>query len=319
MKKYIILLLLILIGIFSVKALSDFKKTTEIGSTYTSKEYAETLRKDLFSLMMAYPEYIVDIEVVNNDEVYLVLKSGQKLLYDDKKEKSPSEKLENPDLQDMMEEIYVLGSIDKLMPEDYNPGRLRVYPLLKGVYGGHQSEIEKNLTGVTINGAQHRFNGNNSAADFLKDAIAELNDLAQHHPTLWGYMYPIGGTYNFRRIAKTNRLSPHAFGISIDLASNKNDYWQWTTRAEGEKRLKTYPKTLVEVMEKNFFIWGGKWGQFDILHFEYRPEIIIKALYFGNEEKRLWYEDLPVEDLRVSNTIWLIEERLQQLSYTSTQ
>ncbi|AOY77974.1 M15 family metallopeptidase [Clostridium formicaceticum] len=319
MKKYIVLFLLILIGTFSLKAISDFKKTTEIGSIYSSKEYAQTLRKDLFSLMMAYPKYIIDIEIVNNDQVYLVLKSGQKLLYDDKKEKSQSEKLENPDLQDMMEEVYFLGPIDRLMPQNYNPGRLRVYPLLKEVYGSHQSEIEKNLTGITINGGHHRFNHNNSAANFLKSAITELNHLAQDHPALWGYMYPIGGTYNFRHIAKTNRLSPHAFGISIDLASNKNDYWQWTTRAAGEKRLKTYPEAIVEVMEKNFFIWGGKWGQFDILHFEYRPEIIIKALYFNNEKKDLWYENLPVEDLRVSNTIWLIEERLQQFPAASPQ
>ena len=38
-----------------------------------------------------------------------------------------------------------------------------------------------------------------------------------------------------------------------------------------------YPKELVRVMEDRGFIWGGKWAHFDYLHFEYRPELIVKA------------------------------------------
>ncbi|SNS27958.1 D-alanyl-D-alanine carboxypeptidase [Anaerovirgula multivorans] len=314
MKKYIVILIFILLGMFGVKTIFLFGKTAEKVSITSNEEYGKTLRKDLFSLMMAYPEYIVDIKVVDNNQVYLILKSGKRLLYDDRKEKNELEKLENPDLQDMLSQEYFLGSIDALMPQDYNPGRIRVYPLLKEVYGANQLEIEKNLTGIRINSSHHRFNGNNSAADFLNHAITELNKRANNNPELWSYLYPIGGTYNFRYIAQTNRLSPHSFGISIDLSSNPNDYWQWTTRATGEKRLKNYPEAIVNVMESNYFIWGGKWGQFDIFHFEYRPEIIIKALYFANEEKDLWYENLPVENTGVSEAIWLIEERLQHLS-----
>ncbi|SNS52536.1 hypothetical protein SAMN05446037_101236 [Anaerovirgula multivorans] len=241
MKRYIIILILILIGIFSVKGISDFKQTTKKVSIALSKEYENTLKKDIFSLMMAYPEYILDIEVIDKNQVYLILKSGKKLIYDGKKEKTALEKLQNPDLQDMMEQKYMLGSIDALMPQDYNPGRIRAYSLSKEVYGNNQSEIERNLTGITLNSTHHRFNANNSAAHFLKNAIAELNQLAKNNPELWGYMYPIGGTYNYRYIAKTNMLSPHAFGISIDLAIHKNDYWQWTARIEREKRLKGYP------------------------------------------------------------------------------
>jgi hypothetical protein len=28
----------------------------------------------------------------------------------------------------------------------------------------------------------------------------------------------------------------------------------------------------VEIFERHGFIWGGKWGHFDTMHFEYRPE-----------------------------------------------
>lgn len=64
-------------------------------------------------------------------------------------------------------------------------------------------------------------------------------------------------------------------------------------------------------MENNYFIWGGKWGQFDILHFEYRPEIIIKAHYFSNENDTDWFQNLPKNDSRVSEIVCLIEDRIK--------
>ena len=41
----------------------------------------------------------------------------------------------------------------------------------------------------------------------------------------------------------------------------------------------SYPGEIVELFEENNFIWEEN-GHFDILHFEYRPEILIKARYF---------------------------------------
>ena len=58
--------------------------------------------------MMAYPEYIVNIERKDNGSVYLIMKSGKKVIYDDKKIKNFEQKLGNPDLQDMMEQNYPL-------------------------------------------------------------------------------------------------------------------------------------------------------------------------------------------------------------------
>ncbi len=37
-----------------------------------------------------------------------------------------------------------------------------------------------------------------------------------------------------------------------------------------------YPKEIVEVFEKHGFIWGGKWSHYDLMHFEYRPELLQK-------------------------------------------
>ena len=69
----------------------------------------------------------------------------------------------------------------------------------------------------------------------------------------------------------------------------------------------------MEVFEKNNFVWGGKWGHFDILHFEYRPEIILKARYFGNTSSNLdlWYSGVPLEETNVKNYIEKINNALK--------
>ena len=61
--------------------------------------YKTRMKQDILILMLAYPEYITDISC-ENDNVYIVMKSGKKFIYDDKKNKTPEEKLSNPDLQD---------------------------------------------------------------------------------------------------------------------------------------------------------------------------------------------------------------------------
>ena len=124
-------------------------------------------------------------------------------------------------------------------------------------------------------------------------------------------LYPASGTYNYRVISGTGRLSPHSYGIAIDLKSDKRDYWKWSSDKQGKERLKDYPKELVEAFEKNNFVWGGKWGHFDILHFEYRPEIILKARYFGNfNNNSTWYEGVPLDDT-TKKYIEIIDNSLQ--------
>ena len=61
----------------------------------------------------------------------------------------------------------------------------------------------------------------------------------------------------------------------------------------------------MEAFEKNNFIWGGKWGHFDIMHFEYRPEIILKARYFKEKQnpEKPWYNGAPIQEDLVKNLI----------------
>ncbi|HYE09644.1 MAG TPA: M15 family metallopeptidase [Patescibacteria group bacterium] len=291
-------------------------KNPSQGSTFTAPavmpSYDITMKQDLLCLMLAYPEHIDSIVKTEGDKVYLVLKSGVKLIYDDQKVKNMEVKIASPDIQDMLEQPYPLTTTGKLMEKDFDPGRVRMYGLLKEVYGSNQQQIEKQLGNVKVGGRSFQFSKSNGAGDALKAAMEELIPLAQRNNKVASAAFPSSGTFNYRLISGTNRLSPHAFGIAIDLARDSRDYWQWAAREQGQKRLESYPKEIVEIFEKNNFVWGGKWGHFDILHFEYRPEIIMKARFFGEEARtgELWYKGAP-EDSKTKEAIDKIEELFQ--------
>lgn len=279
----------------------------------SDSSYEVNMKRDILCLMMAYPEDITNIEKSKDDKVYIVMKSGKKILYDDKMTKGNKEKMGNPDLQDMMQQLYPLTDVTQLMDEDCDPGRIRVYSLLKEVYGNSSQQVQSNLDNVKIGYKYYPFNSNNKAADALKAAMKEVVILAKKQQHIYSFIYPASGTFNYRYIAGTNRLSPHSFGIAIDLKRDKRDYWKWATREDGEKRLQSYPKEIVRIFEKNNFIWGGKWGHFDILHFEYRPELILKARYFSKKLDlgKPWYDGISLVDDKVKDYIGIIDEELK--------
>ncbi len=283
-------------------------KTNEIYDKYT-----ETMKQDILCLMLSYPENINNITKGNNGKTYIVMNSGKKILYDDKLKKNAEQKFQNTDLQDMMEEIYPLDTTRKLMEKDQNPGRNRVYELLDHVYGSNRNSIEHNLKNTNLVYRNLQFNGNNKASASLQNTFKEITSMAAKNGNVYSSVFPLNGTYNYRLISGTNKLSPHAYGIAIDLNRDSRDYWKWASREEGQKRLDIYPKEVVDIFQNNNFVWGGKWGHFDTLHFEYRPEIIMKAKYFGKHDinRKAWYEGAPVNELHVKNCIDKINNILE--------
>lgn len=302
--------------IFTILILQSMSQgTVEGGSTLRRTEnnenkYKVTMKQDFLCLMMAYPDYAVDVEKGDNGAFYLIMKSRKKILYDDKKAKNFAQKLSNPDLQDMLEQIYPLTPIKHVMEVDYDPGRARIYSLLKEVYGDSRSAVEGNLKRA---GGNFRFNGNNLASKSMSNAIKELSDISRSNGKVSRNVFPLNGTYNYRVISGTNMLSPHAFGIAIDLVTQSSDYWKWASVKKANSRLSSYPAEIAEIFEKNNFIWGGKWSHFDIMHYEYRPEIILKAKYFGDEKSKFknWYGEVSLDDPIIKGYIGKIDKVLE--------
>lgn len=285
--------------------------SSKVGAV-NKNEYDDVMKQDILCLMMAYPEYIKNLEKDNNGHVYIIMKSGRKVLYDDKKEKNFEQKLFDTDIQDMMEQKYPLNSIDKVVDKNFDPGRFRVYSIFNEVYGSSKNKVESNLKMAKVGYKRFQFNKNNGAADALENAVKEAMSKTNENKNIINCLFPCSGTFNYRNISGTNLKSPHSFAIAIDLARDRRDYWKWVSESEGSLRIKSYPKEIVESFESNNFIWGGKWSHFDTLHFEYRPEIIFKARYFGDFKvsQKHWYEGAPYRDNEVKNYICIIENVL---------
>ena len=108
----------------------------------------------------------------------------------------------------------------------------------------------------------------NSIAAKLRAVSEELDRLP---PEINKYALPSAGTFNCRAVKDTGNRSAHAWGAAIDINTKFADYWLWAKNGGYRNRI---PFDIVDIFERHGFIWGGKWGHFDTMHFEYRPELL---------------------------------------------
>jgi uncharacterized protein YlzI (FlbEa/FlbD family) len=199
---------------------------------------------------------------------YIIMQNGKKLLYDDGLQKSFNELLNYADIEDMFTFKYPKYFTTKL-PKNYDPGRIRNEKLFKELYGHNKNEVKKYLRTIEwINGRKIRVTRRNGVDKALEKVVRDLKKLPKSYQK---YLWPIGGTFTWRKIAGTNRLSVHSFGAAIDINVKYSDYWRWSKNKTFHNKI---PKKIVEIFEKHGFIWGGKWYHYDTMHFEYRPEIL---------------------------------------------
>lgn len=225
-------------------------------------------------LVAAYPDFLQSLE--GNT---LQFKNGTVLEWDDGETgKDYQALLLKPDMEDQFQFPYPEGRTYALpLGVNQDPGRIRFIPFFQKMYGDSQKEVEKNL--VVIRWLPHTFNiplritKINSVDKHLKAVSEELDRLPD---SIKKYLAKPGGTYNYRNVRSENRLSPHSFGIAIDINANLSDYWLYDKPDENGLLLykNRIPMEIVEIFEKHGFIWGGKWYHYDTMHFEYRPELL---------------------------------------------
>lgn len=228
-------------------------------------------------LVAAYPEMIVGF-----DDTALILKNGVRLpLSDGRSDKTAAELLDDPDIGDMFAFAYPVGAPAAQPPLDFDPGRIRVEPLFRALYGDCQTEKMwdrmRSISWVPAHGGGTVSISTMNGADRALEAVSEELDTL---PKAFGkYLVPLGGTYNCRPIAGTSRMSMHAYGAAIDLNTKYSAYWRW--QKPGANGLYEWtnqiPAEIVSIFEKHGFAWGGRWYHFDTMHFEYRPELVPPA------------------------------------------
>ncbi|OXA76891.1 hypothetical protein B0A58_06435 [Flavobacterium branchiophilum NBRC 15030 = ATCC 35035] len=221
----------------------------------------------VLKLMQAYPDQIIEFR---DNKLFFADKSF--LIYDDFKTKNSQELLDNPDVEDQFAYRY-----DTSKTDHNDAGRVRNELFFKKMYGDSENKVRKNLVSITwcpkLVGQKLLVSRINGVAEKMQNISKALDE----HPEWKTYLTNIAGTFVWRKIAGTNRLSNHSFGITIDINIKNAHYWQWDCKCKNEftklKYRNAIPMGLVQIFEKNGFIWGGRWKHYDTMHFEYRPEL----------------------------------------------
>lgn len=222
-------------------------------------------------LVRAYPDHLEKVD--GND---LVWKDGTRMPIDDGRgAKSFEQWLASPDLKDMLKLPYPEGDAPPPASPEADPGRARNAAFFNKMYGDcTKGQVTKSLVEVfwlpKKARQKLRISKINDVAGKLAAVSKELDELPASFDV---FLKPSEGTYNCRAIAGTTQISGHGYGIAIDIATKHAHYWRWSKGGYQNK----IPMEIVRVFEKHGFIWGGKWGHYDTMHFEYRPELLPTA------------------------------------------
>jgi hypothetical protein len=220
-------------------------------------------------LAEVYPDAIADV-VRRSDEWTVVFADDREAPWDDGREKDQETRLREPDLEDTLAQVYPRGAPPSQPAADFEPGRVRHPMLLENAYGESERAVRAQLVSIRWpTGGSVRVSSHEGAADALRAVIAEVPGLPAAARRC---VEPPIGSFFHRTIRGTDRLSPHAFGIAIDLNSECGEYWRWQRPFEGRWRNRM-PQAVVDLFESHDFAWGGRWYHYDTFHFEYRPEL----------------------------------------------
>lgn len=268
-RNVLIISVFTLVLLLSCNKSSEEIKQEELLPVDACKE--TVIPNEVIKLMKSYHQ----IEEYRNN--YLIFNDGDSLIYDDNIQKDFYQLINNPSVKDMFATSYIKGekySIEK----GQDPGRYRNIEFFRKIYGATKQEVQDSLVKIiwcpkTVNQPIYvtKING-------VADKLQKISTILDSKPHLTKYVKKPGGTFNWRNIRNTDRLSMHSFGMTIDINIDFSDYWQWSCKCSDEDANVQYtnriPIELAKIFEEEGFIWGGKWYHFDTMHFEYRPELL---------------------------------------------
>ncbi len=154
------------------------------------------------------------------------------------------------------------------------------------IYDSHtRASLEKHIVGVNFLG--FTVNVHERLTGPLIKVEEKINQAAKESQEVSDFVKSISKNegYFWRVIVNTNRKSFHSLGIAIDIRpksyKGKEVYWSWAKDKNPEGWMLTPlkarwmpPQKVIDIFEDQGFIWGGKWGIWDNMHFEYHPELI---------------------------------------------
>jgi D-alanyl-D-alanine carboxypeptidase len=186
--------------------------------------------------------------------------------------------LTRPEPADILARPYATGPLPTQPTLNDDPGRARPAAFFNKLYGDcTKGEVTPSLTDVIWlpqkSGQRLKVTSRQGVAERLAAVSARLDALPASFDR---FLMNPSGTYNCRVIAGTNRVSPHGYGIAIDLNATYTHYWGHLKQPANTPITyrNTVPPEIVAAFEAEGFIWGGRWYHYDTMHFEYRPELL---------------------------------------------
>lgn len=216
-------------------------------------------------------------QVVSISDNQVLLKNGNSFVWDDGKRKDYDEMILSPDMNDAFTYPYPFSGNVTNRNEDTS--RIRHLGFYKAIYGENEEEVKEHL--VQVPWFKEYFNESfivvtsaNGVDKAFERVIQRLSNIQQAY---YQFLSDQDAFY-WRTIADSPNLSPHSFGIALDINTQFSKYWLWDKKERNEYQYENQiPLEIVRAFEEEGFIWGGRWWHYDTMHFEYRPEIICYA------------------------------------------
>ncbi len=181
-----------------------------------------------------------------------------------------------------IEEIRAFGS-----SESRETAPISATSFFEAIYDtSTRKDVERHITKTMFLGKQ--VSVHEEIVELLARVEEQILAAAQTDDAVKAFMESISSIegYSWRQIRDTNGISFHSMGLAIDILpgswQNKIIYWNWEKNKGNEDWMLIPlserwmpPDIVIDIFEKEGFIWGGKWTVWDNMHFEYRPELIL--------------------------------------------
>jgi hypothetical protein len=164
----------------------------------------------------------------------------------------------------------------------------RNYELFYDLYGRSPKTINDQLEFIRFGRFSFPMNTGTECYEATKAVFKEFEELRHSTPKLerWFNSIKSISSFSHRTIANTGRPSTHTFSIAMDILTrdNRPNYWYWTSKFRKKwwtvpmEERAFVPDEVVRIFEKHGFCWGGKWERYDMMHFEYKPENLLRMI-----------------------------------------
>ena len=239
------------------------------------------------ALLKLYERFIQGVTQSDNDVSFLIRDTW---IYFQEGKMLTKESMQNQDRYQSIFYDYVLGEMTKL--PKYQEVSVRSSDFLDHMFGTSEIILREQCDWVPF--LNHNAYMNYFCTEALINVETEILKAAESDQEVQVFIDNLKTIYSFqqRNVRGSANTSYHSYGLALDLVptsyDRKHANWLWSTAFIDEWHLIPLaerwspPQAVIDAFEKNGFVWGGKWNHFDAIHFEYAPEIILRAQMKGN-------------------------------------